>query len=277
MFHVLLRPAAWLRERLPDAVTLLALAFLCWVLARWTWVVLAPTPPPVPPVERAPVNIQAALDEVLRAKLFSSEPAVPQAPVASVARDVQLAGVLATGAQGRGWAVLQLGEKAHQVAIAGAEVAPDLVLHQVFADHVVLRRNGSLERVALARRSAAASAAEPVARLDVKQRGIGDYAFSRADLERALREPGQLKNLGALSFSAEGGVQIEQAPPGSLAERLGLRAGDVIRSVNGQRIQGEDDLRRLYEQFNQTRQTAWVVFEGRRSEAPLRLRYTVQP
>jgi hypothetical protein len=47
--------------------------------------------------------------------------------------------------------------------------------------------------------------------------------------------------------------------------------------VNGQRIQNEGDLRRLYEQLNQTRQTAWVVFEGQRNNAPLRLRYTVQP
>ena len=61
------------------------------------------------------------------------------------------------------------------------------------------------------------------------------------------------------------------------ASDVPLLSRDVIRSVNGQRIQTEDDVRRLYEQFNQTRQTAWVVFEGRRNDAPLRLRYTVQP
>ena len=78
-------------------------------------------------------------------------------------------------------------------------------------------------------------------------------------------------------MSAETGVRIERAPSGSLADRLGLRPGDLISSVNGQRIRNEDDLRRLYEQFNQTRQTAWVVFEGQRNSTPLRLRYTVQP
>ena len=67
-------------------------------------------------------------------------------------------------------------------------------------------------------------------------------------------------------MSAEAGVRIERAPPGSLAERLGLRPGDLIRSVNGQQIQSDEDLRRLYEQFNQTRQTAWVIFEGRRND-----------
>ena len=113
--------------------------------------------------------------------------------------------------------------------------------------------------------------------LNVQQRGTGDYAFSRAELDRELRNPGQLSNLGALSVSAEAGVRIERAPPGSLAERLGLRPGDLIRSVNGQQIQSDEDLRRLYEQFNRTRQTAWVIFEGRRNDTPLRLRYTVQP
>jgi S1-C subfamily serine protease len=113
--------------------------------------------------------------------------------------------------------------------------------------------------------------------LNVQQRGTGDYAFSRAELDRELRNPGQLSNLGALSVSPEAGVRIERAPPGSLAERLGLRPGDLIRSVNGQQIQSDEDLRRLYEQFNRTRQTAWVIFEGRRNDTPLRLRYTVQP
>lgn len=277
MSDVLSRPVGWLRARWPDALTLLALAFLCWVLARWTWVLLAPAPPIAPPATPAPIDLQAALDEVLRARLFSSQPAA-EPPAATVApRDLQLAGILATAPRGGGWAVLQGGSKAQQVAIAGSEIAPGVVLDQVFADHVVVRRHGNRERIDLSRRVAVAPAAAPTLGLNVQQRGTGDYAFSRAELDRALREPGQLNNLGTLSVSTEAGVRIERAPSGSLAERLGLKPGDVIRSVNGQRIQNEDDLRRLYEQFNQARQTAWVVFEGRRNDAPLRLRYTVQP
>jgi len=279
MTNVLSRPVVWVRERWPDAVTLLALALLCWVLARWTWVVIAPAAPPVPPPTAAPIDLQAALDEILRARLFSGKPSA-QPPVAPASRhDVQLAGVLATLPNGRGWAVLQLEGKPHQVAVAasGAEILPGVVLDQVLADHVVVRRQGNRERIELARRVSAAPSAAPASGLNVQQRGTGDYAFSRAELDRTLRDPGQLSNLGALSVSAETGVRIERAPSGSLAERLGLRPGDLIRSVNGQRIQNEDDLRRLYEQFNQTRQTAWVVFEGQRNNTPLRLRYTVQP
>ena len=276
---VLSRPVGWLRARWPDALTLLALALLCWVLARWTWVLLAPPQPVAPPATPAPIDLQAALDEVLRARLFSSQPAADP-PVATAApRDLQLAGILATAPRGGGWAVVQVGTKAQQVAIAGSEIAPGVVLDQVFADHVVVRRQGNRERLDLSRRVAVASASAgaPAVALNVQQRGTGDYAFSRTELDRALREPGQLSNLGTFSVSPEGGVRIERAPSGSLAERLGLKPGDVIRSVNGQRIQNDDDLRRLYDQFNQTRQTAWVVFEGRRNDAPLRLRYTVQP
>ena len=278
MTNVLTRPAAWLRERWPDALTLLALALLCWVLARWTWVLFAPAAPAAPPATKPPIDIQAALDEILRARLFSGQP-TSQAPIATTTqRDVQLSGVLATAPQGRGWAVLQLGGKTQQVAVTGAEISPGMTLYQVFADRVVLQRHGKLEQLDLARRGAAVPAAPEAAfGLNVQQRGVGDYAFSRADLDRTLREPGQLANLGALSVSADAGVRIERAPTGSLADRLGLRPGDVIRSVNGQQIQSEDDLRRLYDQFNQARQTAWVVFEGRRNDAPLRLRYTVQP
>jgi general secretion pathway protein C len=277
MNDVLSRPINWVRDRWPDAVTLLALALLCWVLARWTWVLFAPAVPVVVPAPPAPIDLQAAVDEILRARLFAGHPG-GEAPAASTARrDVQLAGVFATAPQGRGWAVLQLEGKAQQVAASGVEIGPGLVLDQVFGDHVIVTRQGSRERIDLARRVVVAPQAAPVFGLNVLQRGTGDYAFSRTELDRALREPGQLGNLGALSVSAGAGVRIERAPPGSLPERLGLRAGDVIRSVNGQQIQNDDDLRRLYEQFNQTRQTAWVVFEGRRNDAPLRLRYTVQP
>ena len=280
MTDVLSRPIGWVRERWPDAVTFLALALLCWVLAKWTWVVLAPAAPVLPPPTPAPIDLQAALDDILRAKLFSEPASAEPAPATSSRRDVQLAGVFATAPQGRGWAVLQLEGKNQQVAASGAEIAPGVVLDQVFGDHVVVNRQGNRERLDLARRSTVAAVAPQSAQtfsMNVQQRGTGDYAFSRADLDRALREPGQLGHLGALSVSAEGGVRIEQAPAGSLAERLGLRPGDVIRTVNGQQIRSDDDLRRLYEQFNQTRQTAWVVFEGRRNDAPLRLRYTVQP
>src|SRR5262245_26523510 len=277
MNEVLSRPLGWARERWPDAVTLLAIALLCWVLARWTWVLFAPAAPVVVPAAPAPVDIQAALDDILRARLFSNQ-APSEVPTASTSRrDVQLAGVFATAPQGRGWAVLQLEGKAQQVAASGTEIAPGLLLAQVFGDHVVVTRQGTRERIDLARRVAIAPQPAPVFGLNVQQRGTGDYAFSRAELDRSLREPAQLSNLGALSVSADAGVRIERAPPGSLAERLGLRPGDLIRSVNGQQIQSDDDLRRLYEQFNQTRQTAWVVFEGRRNDAPLRLRYTVQP
>jgi general secretion pathway protein C len=276
MNDVLARPIGWVRDRWPDAATLLALALLCWVLARWTWVLFAPAVPVVVPPPPPPIDLQAALDEILRAKLFSGQPAATL-PAPTARHDIQLAGVLATAPQGRGWAVLQLEGKAHQVASSGSEIMPGVMLDQVLADHVVVDRQGSRERIDLARRAAVAPVAAPVFGLNVQQRGTGDYAFSRADLDRALREPGQLGNLGALSVSADAGVRIERAPPGSLAERLGLRSGDVIRAVNGQQIQNDADLRRLYDQFNQARQTSWVVFEGRRNDAPLRLRYTVQP
>src|SRR5262245_58565968 len=140
MNDVLSQPIGWVRERWPDAVTLLALALLCWVLARWTWVLLAPAAPVVVPAAPAPVDIQAALDEILRARLFSSQTA-SEAPIASTARrDVQLAGVFATAPRGRGWAVLQLEGKAQQVAASGTEIAPGLLLDQVFGDHVVVTR-----------------------------------------------------------------------------------------------------------------------------------------
>src|SRR5437868_4433835 len=76
-----------------------------------------------------------------------------------------------------------------------------------------------------------------------------DFSFARKDLDTALRDPGQLGYLGQIGVAPGGGVRLDAAPPGSLAAKLGLQPGDVIRRVNGQSISSPGDLARLYQQF----------------------------
>ena len=64
------------------------------------------------------------------------------------------------------------------------------------------------------------------------------------------------------------------APPGSLAQKLGLQPGDVIKKVNGQAVASTGDLARLYTQFANL---SLVQVEVQRGNAVVQLSYAIQP
>jgi general secretion pathway protein C len=44
------------------------------------------------------------------------------------------------------------------------------------------------------------------------------------------------------------GLVIQDVPPGSMLERIGLQPGDVVRSVNGEAVTSEADVARVLQQ-----------------------------
>ncbi|APV50439.1 hypothetical protein BWI17_12475 [Betaproteobacteria bacterium GR16-43] len=83
-------------------------------------------------------------------------------------------------------------------------------------------------------------------RLNVRTTGENAYSFARAELDAALKDPYQLTHLGRIGAAPDGsGVAVLAAPAGSLIQRLGLQAGDVILSLNGQPVATPRDLGRI--------------------------------
>ena len=111
-------------------------------------------------------------------------------------------------------------------------------------------------------------------RLAVSRSGPNAFSFSRKDLENALKDPGQLAFLGRIGMPQGGGVRLEEAPSGSLASRLGLQPGDIIRKVNGQRVASAGDLARLHQAFATT---SLIQAEIQRGTAAVKLIYNVNP
>jgi general secretion pathway protein C len=151
-------------------------------------------------------------------------------------------------------AIFSSGSGKDIAVLPGGEAAPGVRLAEVFPDHVIVTRNGARERIDLeAPHSTNANAARGAAargfHLDVTRSGDNNFSFVRRELDEALRDPNQLNYLGQIGVAPGGGVQLSAAPPGSLASKLGLRSGDVIRRVNGQPIASSGDLARLYQQF----------------------------
>ena len=111
-------------------------------------------------------------------------------------------------------------------------------------------------------------------KLNVAKSGANNYALSRKELDDALRDPNQLGFLGQLGMPPGGGVRMEAAPTGSLAQKLGFQPGDIIQKINGQNVASSGDLARLYTQFATL---SLVQAEVQRGGATVQLSYAIQP
>jgi general secretion pathway protein C len=263
------RPAP---SRFGTLVTVALVLVLAWLLAKWTWVFLTP------PQSAAGAKASGGVDLAAVARLFGGD--APAGPVAAAGGSggIHLKGVIAPTPADIGSAIFNLGGKDVAVPLGG-EIRPGMKLETVEPDHVVILRGGVRERIDLDMRKAAGPRVGMTAkaggfRLAVTRSGANGFNFSRKDLENALKDPGQLSYLGRIGMPPGGGVRLEEAPPGSLASRLGLQPGDIIRKVNGQAVASAGDLARLHQQFATT---SLVQAEIQRGTAIVQLTYTIKP
>ncbi len=111
-------------------------------------------------------------------------------------------------------------------------------------------------------------------RLNVATSARNTYSLSRGELNGVLQDPRQVNFLGSISPAPNGGVQIKEAAQGTLAQKLGLQAGDIITSINGQPVNGTGDLARFYGQFGSTNS---IRAEIKRGGSPMLLVYAINP
>ena len=245
---------------------------LAFQLAHWTWVFVAP-----PEVATTP-QPDAGVDMAAIAKLFGA--AAPSSGVASTS-GLRLKGVVAPDGGPIASAIFSTGSGKDIAVFVEREIQPGLKLLEVKPDHVIVSRNGVRERIELEAARSIASAGPGRGgvrpggfRVNVARSGETSYSFSRKELDEALRDPNQLNYLGAIGMPPGGGVRMEAAPSGSLAQKLGLQPGDVIRKINGQPVAGSGDLARFYQQFATT---SVINAEIQRGSQTVQLSYAIQP
>lgn len=257
---------------LGNLVLLALVLVLAFQLAYWTWVFLSPPRSAVTVTEQADVDLAAV------ARMFGAAP--PAGTGVASSSGLRLKGVVAPTPGVAASAIFSAGTGKDIAVYVEREVQPGVKLAEVHPDHVIVARAGVRERIDLeAPRSTAAQARGSGAgrqagfRLNVARTG-NNFALSRKELDDALRDPNQLNYLGALGTPPGGGVRMERAPPGSLAGKLGLQPGDIIRRVNGQAVSSQGDLARVYTQFGTL---SSIQAEVQRGGSTLQLNYTVQP
>ncbi|HET7404018.1 MAG TPA: PDZ domain-containing protein, partial [Usitatibacter sp.] len=229
-----------------------------------------------PPFRVAASEAQSDVDLAAIGRLFGAAP--PSSGPAAARGGLRLKGVIAPTPGVAASAIFSTGTGRDIAVFMGREVQPGVKLSEVHPTYVVLSRSGVDERIDLEAWHGAAAAARPGARttgfhLNVARSGATTYSLSRKELDDALRDPNQLNYLGTIGIPPGGGVRMESAPAGSLAAKLGLQPGDVIRSINGQPVASPGDLARLWQQFATT---SLVQADVQRGTSTVHLSYQIQ-
>jgi general secretion pathway protein C len=258
--------------RFGTTVVVALVLLLAYQLAHWTWVFVAPSPVAALPEGERGIDMGAV------ARLFGAAAPAEARNVAS-SGGLKLKGVIAPDAGPAASAIFSTGAGKDLGVFVNREVQPGVKLVEVKPDYVIVSRAGVRERIDLETRRGVVAVGPQSGRIigfkiNISKSGANNYSLSRKELDDALRDPNQLNYLGQIVVPPGGGVRMEQAPVGSLANKLGLQPGDVIRKVNGQAVASPGDLARLYTQFNTI---SLIQAEVQRGSSTLQLSYAIQP
>ena len=258
-------------DRFGAIVTFALVLVLAWQLAHWTWVFVAPAPSAGVQPGAPALNLPAI------AKLFGAAPPGGNPALVS-SGTLKLKGVIAPDAGPAASAIFSTGSGKDIAVFVDRDVQPGVKLVEVKPEYAVISRGGVRERIELEAprpigKSGAATARAQGFRINVAKSG-NNFTVSRKELDEALKDPAQLGYLGQIGVPPGGGVRMDSAPAGSLAAKLGLQSGDVIKKVNGQAVASTGDLARLYQQFATT---SLIQAEVQRGTATVQLSYAIQP
>ncbi len=81
--------------------------------------------------------------------------------------------------------------------------------------------------------------------------------------------------LFSLSVNAQNktGIQLQEIKPGSIYEKLGLKAGDIILKINEHQMTGKESLESLSDEFSRTKKIRVLIQRDGKEEI---LKYTVK-
>ncbi len=251
------------RQWLPHTLNIGMLLLLTASLAQWTWLFAKPSTPPLimAPSTPAPQVNTFSLQPLLAAHLFGQasqelgDGRLDNLPLSSL--NLVLNGVIAS--VNGGYALISANGQAQESFAVGQSITGGAVLQAVYPDRVVIQRNGALESLILegedksapsqwtASVAAPSRAAVPANGNIVQEISNNHYVVERDQLAAQMRTPEFLKQ-ATLAPASNGGFVVRTLQPGSLYQKLGLRPGDVIRTINGQAINSAEDAMRLYQQ-----------------------------
>lgn len=280
----------WLPRLLPWLNTLIVI-LLAWSAAGVSWRIWLYSYDdaallPVAISDTTSVNADsppASLDKVAALHLFGEVAAVRAAPVKSnidapeTRLRLTLKGIIAVSDAGQGRALIAVKGDVEKVYKSGDVISAGAVLHEVQPDKVILKRAGRFETLTLPRESTAgAKVAGKRSRDSNKATQRPPRTSRRGAVTQQLRslrdsvveEPSKAFDLVKAQPVMDGGMlkgyRVNPGKERRLFQRAGLRAGDVVTSVNGISLNDPAQMMTLFEQFKSSDRFDLMVERGGR-------------
>jgi general secretion pathway protein C len=250
--------------------------------------------PPPPPIELESVKPPSHYTLIHTRDIFNSakpEAPAPAAPVAVVTPlKLKLWGV-AIHDNGRSYSIIEdLGARRQSVYGINSEVPGGATVKAIEWDKVVLLHGGKDEILELekggtgamagagmARASAAAPAAPAPTGAGIQAVSENEFVVSRAEVDGALENMSQLftqiRAVPHFEGGASVGFRLFAIRRGSLFDRIGLKNGDIIRSINGTEMNDPTKAVALMQELKDARS---LDVDITRNQQPQRLTYTFQ-
>ena len=189
----------------------------------------APAVGTTPVLPRVNVNPTLQLASIVNAHLFGTGAVASGADAPTTTMPLILAGVIADPDPGKGVAIIGENAAAGKLYAVGAAIPGGVHLHAVYADRVLLERNGGLETLMLPRTPLGSKGAAAPNIASAAPRG-GASTREAATLLAGLVRVQPVFNQGKL----QGYRIFPGANHGASAfTQLGLKPGDLIEAVNG--------------------------------------------
>jgi len=271
---------------LPVGINVVAMLLLTYSLAQWSWRLMEPAPvltdqrPAVPIADAA-----TELRQLLSANLFgqadlASGQNVSPASIPLTSLNLVLTGVMV--GVSNNFAFISINGSNETAFGLGDEILSGATLHAVYPDRAVLRRGGALESLVLKDTLALPDGSvvtPPQPRKDAPLTGIrgsgNSFTVERSTLTQQMQKP-EFLSQALMVPNAGGGFLVREIQPGSVYEKLGVRTGDVIRSVNGQPINNMDEVMKLYQQLGGIDKLGSVAIEVTRGGRTESLQYNIE-
>lgn len=261
-------------NRVAPVVLLLLILYLCWKLAAMFWLLIAP--PQAMQLDRVELGSQQA--QIPNISAFSLFQESGQTAAGAEAANILLQGVVVASPSYNSSAVLKVNDQVDRYRVGEMLGNSGFELAEVYWDRVILRRaTGATQEVlfkglenglnqpivpetpasnTMSAPSSAMNSAAEAQNLPSAQNEIG-----RAIQQMQENKDQYLQNMGV--SASDGGFEITSRTPVALRNRLGLRPGDRILSLNGQTLsQGQTEAQLL----EQARREGQVKLEIKRGD-----------
>jgi len=134
--------------------------------------------------------------------------------------------------------------------VIGDSIFEQATLKKIFLDRVEVERNGKIEILRLDEIGGNAGAG-------IVSSGSDDFVIEEAELDKGLENlPLLLTQARAVPYFKDGrsiGLRLFAIKTGSLYEKVGLKNGDILKTINGNNLGDISQALKLFEQLKQER------------------------